>query len=70
MPDQPGELAAVTTLATEMGVNVYDIEVAHAADRDGGLLILVVAEDTAEAFVEGLAEGNRHGSVHPLGDST
>jgi prephenate dehydrogenase len=70
VPDRPGELAAVTSLATDLGVNVYDIEVAHSAGAGGGLLILVVAEDSAPAFAEGLTAGGRHPSVHPLGDST
>jgi prephenate dehydrogenase len=67
--DRPGELASVTALATELGVNVYDIEVAHAAEYRGGVLILVVAADVAGRFVEALAEGGRHASEHPLGDS-
>ena len=70
VPDQPGELAAVTSLATDLGVNVYDIEVAHSAGSGGGLLILVVSEDSAAGFTDALAQGGRHGSVHPLGDST
>lgn len=70
VPDRPGELAAVTSLATDLGVNVYDIEVAHSAGAGGGLLILVVSQDAATAFVEGLLGGGRHASVHPLGDST
>jgi len=70
VPDRPGELAAITALATDLGVNVYDIEVAHAAELPGGLLILVVAEESAAGFVEALEAGGRHGSVHPLGDLT
>lgn len=66
--DRPGELAAITTLATELGVNVYDIEVAHAADVAGGTLILVVAEDAAEGFGAELERSGRRASVHPLGE--
>lgn len=68
--DRPGELASVTSLATELGVNVYDIEVAHAAGVSGGVLILVVAEETAEGFVDALDVSGRHASVHALGDAT
>ena len=32
IPDEPGQLAAVTTSATELGVNIYDIEIAHSAE--------------------------------------
>ncbi|MGI9577805.1 MAG: prephenate dehydrogenase/arogenate dehydrogenase family protein [Microthrixaceae bacterium] len=70
VPDRPGELAAVTSLATDLGVNVFDIEVAHSAGSGGGLLILVVAEDSADAFKAGLSADGRHSSVHALGDST
>lgn len=69
VPDRPGELAAVTALATEMDVNVYDIEVAHAAEVSGGVLMLVVADDAADRFVEALRAGGRHASRHALGDS-
>lgn len=66
IPDRPGELAAVTTLATELAVNVYDIEVAHAAGEHRGLLILVVAADRAEELAQALHGGGRHASVHEL----
>jgi prephenate dehydrogenase len=67
--DRPGELASVTALATELGVNVYDIEVAHGAEFQGGVLILVVAADMADRFVEELARRGRHATEHPLGDA-
>ncbi len=66
--DQPGELAAVTTLATELGVNVYDIEVAHAAERPQGLLILVVGSEESENLAAALDESGRTCSIHPLGE--
>jgi prephenate dehydrogenase len=65
--DQPGELATVTTLATGLGVNVYDIEVSHAPGERRGTLILVVAADRADELVEALAGGGRPTSVHELG---
>lgn len=68
--DRPGELASVTSLATELGVNVFDIEVAHSAGVQGGVLILLVAEEAAGGFVEALAASGRHASAHPLGDAT
>jgi prephenate dehydrogenase len=67
IPDQPGELAAATTLATELSVNVYDIEVAHAAGEQRGLLILVVDAVRAQDLADALAERGRHASVHVLG---
>jgi prephenate dehydrogenase len=65
--DRPGELATVTTLATGLGVNVYDIEVSHTPGERRGTLILVVAADRADELVAALAEGGRPTSVHELG---
>ncbi|HEY3809969.1 MAG TPA: prephenate dehydrogenase/arogenate dehydrogenase family protein [Acidimicrobiales bacterium] len=42
VPDRPGVLAEVTTLLGEMGVNIYDLEIAHSAEGDRGVLVLVV----------------------------
>ena len=67
IPDQPGELAAVTTLATELAVNVYDIEVAHAAGEQRGMLILVVDAGQAAELSGALQARGRRASVHELG---
>ena len=40
--DQPGELASVTTTATDLSVNIYDIEIAHGIEGAGGTLLLAV----------------------------
>ncbi|MCU1461558.1 MAG: tyrA [Acidimicrobiales bacterium] len=42
VPDRPGVLAEVTTLASEVGVNIIDIEIAHSAEGGRGVLVLVV----------------------------
>ena len=34
VPDRPGVLAEVTTLAAELGVNIADIEIAHSSEGD------------------------------------
>lgn len=65
--DRPGELAAVTTLATDLDVNVYDIEVSHAAGERRGTLIMVVAADRAGGLVDALTESGRHASASELG---
>lgn len=66
IPDQPGELAAVTTLATELSINVYDVEVAHRADERGGRLLLVVDAGRADELVAALGERGRTASAHEL----
>jgi prephenate dehydrogenase len=58
VPDRPGVLAEVTTLAGSHGVNIADLAIRHS--ETGGVLVMVVAESGAEAIVEGLvARGYR-----------
>ncbi|MGI9602511.1 MAG: prephenate dehydrogenase/arogenate dehydrogenase family protein [Acidimicrobiales bacterium] len=52
IPDRPGELARVVEIAGDVGVNVYDIEIAHGSEGDRGVLILVVEDAAAEALVK------------------
>jgi prephenate dehydrogenase len=66
VPDRPGVLAEVTTLASELGVNIEDLEIAHSAEGPRGVLVLVV-EAGATELVRGalLARGYRP-SARPL----
>ena len=48
VPDRPGVLAEVTTLAGELGVNIYDIEIAHSAEGDRGVLLIVIDSQDAD----------------------
>jgi hypothetical protein len=41
-------LAEVTTLAGELGINIYDLEIAHSAEGPRGVLVLVVDASLAE----------------------
>jgi prephenate dehydrogenase len=62
VPDRVGVLAEVTTLATELDVNIYDLEIAHSGEGDKGVLILLVEADLADRFYGGLvARGYRPG---------
>ena len=56
VPDRPGVLAEVTTLAGRLGVNVADFEIAHSNEGGAGVLVLIVAADDADAFEAGLHE--------------
>jgi prephenate dehydrogenase len=60
VPDRPGVLAEVTTLASELGVNIEDLEIAHSAEGPRGVLVLIV-EASATDLVRGalLARGYR-----------
>ena len=42
VPDRTGVLAEVTTLLGELGLDIYDLEIAHSAEGDRGVLILLV----------------------------
>lgn len=56
--DRPGELAGVTRTASEMLVNIYDIEIAHGIEGVGGTLLLAVDARQAEELAQALgAEG-------------
>jgi prephenate dehydrogenase len=54
VPDRPGVLAEVTTLAGRLGVNVADVEIAHSMEGRAGVVVLVVAADGADALEAGL----------------
>jgi prephenate dehydrogenase len=47
VPDRPGVLAEVTTLIGELGVNIYDLEIAHSSEGPRGVLVMAI--DAAEA---------------------
>ena len=42
VPDREGVLAEITTLAGDLGINIFDIEIAHSAEGPRGVLTLVV----------------------------
>jgi prephenate dehydrogenase len=42
VPDRPGVLAEVTTLLGELDVNIWDLEIAHSAEGERGVLVLVI----------------------------
>jgi prephenate dehydrogenase len=56
VPDRPGVLAEVTTLAGRLGVNVADLEIAHSGEGGEGVLVMIIAADDAVAFETGLHE--------------
>jgi prephenate dehydrogenase len=68
IPDRPGFIAEVTTLASELDVNIYDIEVSHTMEGGGGagVLVLIVAAKYADLFRGGLLARKFRASVSPL----
>ncbi len=67
VPDRPGVLAEVTTLLGEMGINVWDMEIAHSAEGDKGVLVLTVNASVTEAVREALHQRDYRCSFRPLG---
>lgn len=64
VPDRPGVLAEVTTLAGELAVNIHDLEIAHSAEGDRGVLVLVVDAASVEVLRGALfARGFRMSAV-------
>ncbi|MGH1504465.1 MAG: prephenate dehydrogenase/arogenate dehydrogenase family protein [Acidimicrobiales bacterium] len=60
VPDRPGEIAAIATLAAELDVNIFDLELSHSGEGGRGVMILVVDTAMEERFVGGLmARGYR-----------
>ncbi len=56
VPDRPGVLAEVTTLAGRLGVNIADLEIAHSMEGHAGVLVLLVVASGAGELESGLAE--------------
>ncbi len=66
VPDRPGVLAEVTTLASELGVNIADLEIAHSAEGDAGVLILVIEGTSVERLRGGLSSRGYYASTRSL----
>ena len=54
VPDRPGVLAEVTTLASELDVNIHDLEIAHSAEGDRGVVVIVIDAASADLLRGGL----------------
>ncbi len=66
VPDRDGAIAEVSTLASEMGINIADFEIAHSSEGDRGVLILLVDRALAEGYRSSLVALGYRPSVRPL----
>jgi prephenate dehydrogenase len=66
VPDRPGVILEVASIAQGRGVNIVDIEVAHSIEGDSGVLVLVVPVAGADAFDAGLVAAGYHVSRSDL----
>ncbi len=53
--DEPGVLARVTRSASDLLVNIYDIEIAHGIEGTGGTLLLAVDAQQSAMFADALS---------------
>jgi prephenate dehydrogenase len=60
VPDRPGVLAEVTMLASRLGVNIADLEIAHSMEGEAGVIVMVVPEDGVAAFEAELVAAGYH----------
>jgi len=67
VPDRPGVVAEITTLLGELGINIFDLEIAHSAEGDRGVLVLVVDAATVEVVRSSLNSRHYRCSVRRLG---
>ncbi len=56
VPDRPGALAEVTTLAAEIDVNIANVEMAHSSEGDRGVFIIVVEAGELDRMHDALVE--------------
>ncbi len=66
VPDRPGVLAEITTLAAALDVNIADLEIAHSAEGERGVLVLVVDAGSAPRLSEALGERGFHATTGRL----
>jgi prephenate dehydrogenase len=64
--DRQGELASITLLATDLDVNIYDLEIAHSGEGDRGVVLLIVESALAERLKGGLMANGYRPTSAPL----
>lgn len=67
--DRPKVLAEITTLAAELGVNIFDLEIAHSVEGDRGVLVLTIDEGDTEKLLAALSERGYRATSGPVGPS-
>lgn len=63
IPDRPGFIAEISTLASELGVNIYDIEISHSMEGGGGVLVAIVGASVSDLLRGGLVARGFRSSV-------
>ncbi len=60
IPDRPGEIAAIATLAAELDVNILDLDITHSAEGTRGVMLLMVDRALGERLIGGLMARGYH----------
>jgi prephenate dehydrogenase len=66
VPDRPGVLAEVMTLITELDVNIVDLEIAHSAEGDRGVLIITIDALASNRVCDALSARGYHPAAIPV----
>jgi prephenate dehydrogenase len=66
VPDRPGVLAEITSIASVANLNIYDLEIAHSQEGTSGVLIMVVDASSAGPLAAALDAKGFRSAVEPL----
>jgi len=66
VPDRTGVLAEITTLASELQINIFDIEIAHSVEGSPGVLLLSLERNQAPALLMALGERGFNAGIETL----
>lgn len=66
VPDRKGVLAEITTLAGDLDVSIYDLEIAHSVEGDRGVLILSIDAQAAERVGDALTARGYRPAITPI----
>jgi prephenate dehydrogenase len=66
VPDREGVLAELTSVAGDLGINIYDIEIAHSAEGPRGVLLLVVDADDAAKLRDAVGSRGYHATAQAI----
>lgn len=66
VPDREGVLAEITAVAGGLGINIYDIEIAHSAEGPRGVLMLLVERGEADRLRQAVTRRGYRCSVQEL----
>lgn len=67
IPDRPGEIATIATLASDLDVNIFDLEITHSGEGRRGVMMMVVDQVQVERLLGGLIARGYRPTSHELG---